>query len=412
MLLLVIPCEHSFSQETIRVIPNGTEGEVMVVKDSETKGAKIKNWNEFDGPLTTLKINVWYLEDFVAYKQDAASKEQFDLNTTLIMRDLRFALNGRFKIKRDVTWKAGLMYDTKSYKWAFRETGILVAVPELSGYIFAGRTKEAFSLEKIMVGYAIWGMERPMITDLVPILADGVKWLGYLPKQRLLWNIGFFDDFLSKNQSFSTYNWQSSARIGWLPVYSVGGKKVLSLAVEGRYGKTKNDEIQVRSRPEAYGAPYFVDTEIFPAHHSIGYGGEAYYRSGSLMFGGEYYAFKFSSIETNNPVFHGGGFMATYLITGELRPYNTATSIFGFVPVKKSVFDGGPGAWEAGLQLSNIDLDSGTITGGKFWKITPMLNWYLSENVRFELAYGYGVLDRFEKTGVTQFFQSRIQFRL
>jgi len=104
--------------------------------------------------------------------------------------------------------------------------------------------------------------------------------------------------------------------------------------------------------------------------------------------------------------------MATYLITGELRPYNTATSIFGFVPVKKSVFDGGPGAWEAGLQLSNIDLDSGTITGGKFWKITPMLNWYLSENVRFELAYGYGVLDRFEKTGVTQFFQSRIQFRL
>jgi len=334
------------------------------------------------------------------------------LNSTFIMRDLRFALNGRFKFKRDLTWKAGLMYDTKSYKWAFRETGILVAVPELSGHIFVGRTKEAFSLEKIMIGYAIWGMERPMITDLIPILADGVKWLGYLPKQRIFWNIGFFDDFLSKNQSFSTYNWQTSLRVGWLPVYSGGGKKVLSLAVEGRYGRPENDEIQVRSRPEAYGAPYFVDTDIFPAHHSIAYGGEAYYRSGPLLFGGEYYAFEFNSSETNNPIFHGGGFIASYLITGEIRPYNTATSIFGFVPVKKSVFDGGPGAWEAGIQLSNIDLDSGTLTGGKFWKITPMLNWYLSENVRFELAYGYGVLDRFGKTGATKFFQSRIQFKL
>jgi len=58
-LLLVLPCEHSFSQEPVRVIPNGTEGEVMVVKDSETKDAKIKNWNEFDGPLTTKKKNVW-----------------------------------------------------------------------------------------------------------------------------------------------------------------------------------------------------------------------------------------------------------------------------------------------------------------------------------------------------------------
>jgi phosphate-selective porin OprO/OprP len=38
-----------------------------------------------------------------------------------------------------------------------------------------------------------------------------------------------------------------------------------------------------------------------------------------------------------------------------------------------------------------------------------MINWYFSENARFELAYGYGVLDRFGKNGATHFFQSRIQ---
>lgn len=37
------------------------------------------------------------------------------------------------------------------------------------------------------------------------------------------------------------------------------------------------------------------------------------------------------------------------------------------------------------------------------------VTWYLSDNVRFELAYGYGTLDRFGLEGSTQFFQSRIQ---
>ena len=55
----------------------------------------------------------------------------------------------------------------------------MIAVPELSGDIFIGRTKEGFSLNKIMVGYAGWTMERATINDaMIPILADGIKWLG------------------------------------------------------------------------------------------------------------------------------------------------------------------------------------------------------------------------------------------
>jgi phosphate-selective porin OprO/OprP len=141
-------------------------------------------------------------------------------------------------------------------------------------------------------------------------------------------------------------------------------------------------------------------------------GGEAYYRSGSWMFGAEYYAHKFSSPETGNPLFYGGELMATWLITGEKRPYSTVTGIYGFVPVDKPVFKGGPGAWELLLRLTNIDLNGGTLSGGKFWRITPMINWYLSENLRLEFAYGFGILDRFNQKGATQFFQSRIQLTL
>jgi hypothetical protein len=41
-----------------------------------------------------------------------------------------------------------------------------------------------------------------------------------------------------------------------------------------------------------------------------------------------------------------------------------------------------------------------------------MLNWHLSGNIRFEVAYGYGSLDRFGLVGKTQFFQTRLQLVL
>ena len=104
--------------------------------------------------------------------------------------------------------------------------------------------------------------------------------------------------------------------------------------------------------------------------------------------------------------------MVSYFITGETRPYSTASGIYGFTPVARPVFKGGPGAWEVLLRYSNFDLDDGPVHGGKFWKITPMVNWYLSKEVRLEFAYGYGVLDRFNLKGATQFFQTRLQVTL
>lgn len=99
----------------------------------------------------------------------------------------------------------------------------------------------------------------------------------------------------------------------------------------------------------------------------------------------------------------------SWLPTGETRRYNTRGGFFHSVSPAKPVFQGGPGALEAVLRVSYIDLDGGNLRGGRFWRITPMVNWHLSDNVRLEVAYGYGQLDRFELNGGTQFFQSRIQ---
>ncbi|PWT87477.1 MAG: porin [Acidobacteria bacterium] len=390
--------------------PDGTEGETIVKKD-----APKKPWNEFDLGFTTIKPGLGFLYEYGTFDQDEDSKKQseignYELKPTFKVRDFRLLLSGQLNTQRTITWKTGVMYDGPSRSWFVRETGVTISVPELWGNIFIGRTKEGFSLNKVMNGYAGWTMERQMALDVIPILADGIKWLGWLPKQHLFWNAGAYGDWLSEGQSFSTYKWQLVARFGYLPIYSPENKTLLHIGTSIRYGEVKDGEIQVRSRPEANTAPYFIDTGKFPSDHSTQIGYEVYYSNHSLMLGSEYYVHNFHSPELDNPQFRGGDAVVSYILTGESRAYSTVSGIYSFVPVAKSVFKGGPGAIEVLLRYSRLNLNSDLINGGNFWRITPMVNWYLSPMIRFEVCYGYGTLDRFNLTGATQFFQSRIQF--
>ena len=157
------------------------------------------------------------------------------------------------------------MYDGPNDRWLVRQTGIMVDVPEIWGHIFVGRTKEGFSLNKVMVGYAGWTMERSTINDAtIPILADGIKWLGYAPEDRLLWNLGVFGDWLSEEQTFSTYDNQRSAawpgcRWSRAPAESC----CTSASTRGMACPMKASCGSARG-PEASPAPYFVDTPQFP----------------------------------------------------------------------------------------------------------------------------------------------------
>jgi phosphate-selective porin OprO/OprP len=289
----------------------------------------------------------------------------------------------------------------------------MVEVPEIMGQIFVGRTKEGFSLNKVMIGYGGWTNERAPISDAtLPILADGVKWLGYAPKKHLLWNVGFYGDALSEGESFSCYENQITGRLAWAPIMSPTGGNLLHLGVSARYGKVNNGKLRLRARPGAWAAPYFVETEEFEADTTKMMGLEVYYRPHSVTMGGEYFFQKVDAPASGDPLFHGGEMFITWLITGESRSYNTKGGYFNQISPRRPLFNGGPGAWEVVAHYSYADLDDGTLTGGRYWRFTPMLNWYLSDHVRWETIYGYGSLDRFGLVGKTHFFQTRLQLQL
>ncbi len=355
------------------------------------------HWNEYHGPHFTIRVGAGFLYDFSAFAQDKES----------------IIMGGRFpSLPLPTTWCLGLMYDGPANSFWVRQTGIMFQVPKILSYFFIGRQKEGFSLNKVMVGYDGWTMERFTFSDAtIPLLADGFKWLGYSKRHGFLWNLGYFNDVASKGQSFSSYSSQEVARLAWLPVHSEEEGKLIHLGFNFRYGKPVDGKLRLRSRPEDFIAPYFLDTGTFAAGsaHSLGY--ETYYRRKSLLLGSEFYFMNTYSKSGGDHMFHGGDFVATWLITGETRPYNTVGGLFKDIDPLRPVFNGGPGAWELVLRYSYTNLDNHNVQGGTFGRITPMVNWYLSENVRLEMTYGYGHLDRFNLKGNTQFFQSRIQLQ-
>jgi phosphate-selective porin OprO/OprP len=233
-----------------------------------------------------------------------------------------------------------------------------------------------------------------------------------VPEARILWNFGVYGDTFSEGHGFSTYSNQIVGRFAWLPVMSADGGRLVHLGVSGRYGKPKDSTLRLRARPGAWGAPYFVDTGEFSADSTWTTGVEAYYRPGSVTIGSELFLQNVDAPESGDPFFHGGEVFVSWLATGEVRSYNVRGGYFNQISPRRQVSDGGPGAWELVSHLTYIDLDSGTLAGGRYWRLTPMVNWYFSDNVRFEFAYGYGSLDRFDVTGKTQFMQFRLQLQI
>ena len=381
-------------------------------EDTLVRSRRFSRWNEFDGKWASIRFGGGLLVDAADYRQDEASQDQFELSPEVRMRDGRLLFKGRLKFPhRKVTWSAGFMYDGVNDVWLVRQTGIQIDLPEIKGSVFIGRQKEGFSMSKIMVGYHGWGMERmPMNDASVQLLADGVKVTGYARKHPLTWNFGVFTDALSEKQSFSIADHQVIGRLVWQPILSDEGRgNLLHIGVALRYAKSDDGQLQPRSRPEAYLAPYFVDTGKFPANSTTMTGLELYYRPGPLLIGAEYMFQHVDAPDRGNPFFHGGDVSVVWLATGESRSYNRAGGYFNAVSPARSVFSGGLGAWEIVARYSYVNLDSDSLQGGKFWRFTPMVNWHLDDSVRLEFVYGYGALDRFSLVGHTQFFQTRLQ---
>jgi phosphate-selective porin OprO/OprP len=131
------------------------------------------------------------------------------------------------------------------------------------------------------------------------------------------------------------------------------------------------------------------------------YSAEAAGTYGPLFFQGEYFWFNVERNALAPPLpglkFQGGYAEAAYALTGETRPYHSASASYGgIVPANPfSLTGGGWGAWEIAGRYSTIDLNdqlamANGVAGGRQTIYTLALNWYANCNVRLMFDYLHG----------------------
>jgi len=370
------------------------------------------HWNEYNLGFTTFLWGAAVLTDYASFNQDSLSAANLEVEPQGKIRDSRFMLFGRLRTERPITWQTGLMYDWAAQKWRVRLSMFSVDVPEISSQFQIGRLKEGLSLNRVISGYDGWTSERFTFSDAaIPLLADGIKWMGYVPEKNLLWNLGVYTNWLTEGESYSYYQHQVVGRLIYLHMNSDTSGSLWHAGVGMHIGKPENGVLRLKSKPEVFAAGNFIDTGEFPASLGTIAGLEVYHRDGPWLYGTEYYVEQANSREATDPFFHGGDAMVSWIVTGETRPYAAPLGTFRAVSPARPVFKGGPGAVEVVLRASYIDLDSDSLNGGKFWRITPMVNWHLNDQARLEVSYGIGGLDRFGGHSRTEFFQARLQLQ-
>ena len=202
-----------------------------------------------------------------------------------------------------------------------------------------------------------------------------------------VWGADMDDDATSEDDE----DWQTGGRLTYAPYYGKG--RVLHLGFWGNYFQNLDaSNITFDPRPESHIMSSMVSTgAITTTDDLVRWGGELAGTYGPASLQGEYVRADIDRTSSGNVTtdfdFYGWYLEGSYFLTGETRNYNGGAGKFDRITPLKSLYQGGPGAWQVAVRYSGIDLDAGTITGGVEHNWTLGLNWYVNPYIRFMANY-------------------------
>ncbi|UCH46567.1 MAG: hypothetical protein JSU95_10590 [Betaproteobacteria bacterium] len=258
-----------------------------------------------------------------------------------------------------------------------------------------GKQKEPISMERLMGMVFLPWQERSAAADaLLPSRNVGVVWSGNAPQRYSTWAFGVFNPGLDAGQSVDENATQFVGRLTWAPFRSEDESNLLHLGFGYRYSNMKAG-FRFFTEPEFNKSPIFVDTGfgtdtgLRPADDTSTYNLELSWRKGPVWLASEYFRTDVTNPSLYDPSFTGYFVSASWVLTGEMRPYNKNNGLFRPVPVAKTVYQNGKGAWEIGARYSDTDLDDGLVNGGEIQVASLGLNWWLTPAFSFGGNYRY-----------------------
>lgn len=374
---------------------------------------------------TKLKLGVLIHHDWFWYDQDRAQQRQVDLEDGVEFRRARLYLSG--KIYDNLNFKTE--YDFEEGDADFKDVYLeLTGVPALQN-IRVGHFKEPFSMEELSSDNDIPLMERSLPNIFAPSRNAGIMvhggFLGEAKKERLTAAAGIFRTTDDYGNDANDGGYSGTVRVSGLPWYANDGHQLVHLGA-GYTHRNPEDITRIRQRPEAHDAIRFVDTGEFEVEDIDAVSLEAAMLYGPLTLQGEYFFNDVNTRNLGNRNFSGYYVQASYMLTGESRPYKNSAGVFDRIKPKHNFKlggeDAGWGAWELALRYSNIDLNDGhtdfidsllgrqdEIRGGEENNFTVGLNWHLNPSARIMWDYTHADLDSPIYRGNLNIFQTRFQ---
>lgn len=308
-------------------------------------------------------------------------------------RNLRVCLSGQFV--RNLEYKAEVSFANH----VFTVTDLFIRVTHLPavGNLTIGHFKEPRSLEQLASNNDITFLERALPAVFSSRRGFGLMAGNQAPDGRMTWAAGVFHTYDDPvwGSTDDGDSWDVTGRVTGLPVYEEDGRSLLHMGAS--YGlRLPDDPVRFKQRPEAYFMPNFTDTKDIGADsvHRLGF--EAAWVKGPFSVQGEYQAAGCAAPSAGNPWLQGLYAQASYLLTGESRPYDRASGVFkGVRPLKNVGEDGGYGAWEVAARYSCLNLNQGELPASArdVQDFTFGLNWYLCPNARVMWNYVHSWVD-------------------
>jgi phosphate-selective porin OprO/OprP len=281
-----------------------------------------------------------------------------------------------------------------------------------------GKQKEPISGERVQSLLYNHMQERSAPADaFLPSRNVGVVWNGNSPEKYSSWAFGIFNDWFDADQDFNESGTQYVGRLTWAPLRSQDESNLLHLGLGYRYSDAK-EGFRYQTEPEFNQSPVFVDTGtgldggVLPAERLETWNAELSWRRGPLWLASEYTRAKVDSPVLGNPVFDGYFVGLSWILSGEMRPYNSKSGTFGAVPISRSVYQNGKGAWELVARWSNIDLNDSLVEGGDMDIASLGLNWWLTPFFGLNFNYRYIWNERNGLTDTSSGLNSRIVLML
>ena len=377
-------------------------------------------WNERAFPGIALQLHITAMTDGAFFVQDAASVAQVgDVPNDALFRLDNLEVDGQLRAPFPWSFQIEAEYDgadqlNSQRGWTLSGLNVTIPIGKLFS-VTIGNQSEGVTMERLANSYDLVFMERStMSSALTTARSTGVRLKGILAGGRMNWSAGWYNGWLTNDLSFSESGNIVNGRIAGLPVDSSDGRRLLHLGAWGVYAEAQQDQLESRSRPEVYEAPFFVDTGSVPGLSTTGFGVEFAAVEGPVTLAAEYTHSAGNAPQAGDPHFDGYYVQGSWAITGETRPYDHSCGCFGELqPFRSLSFrHGGAGAFEVGARYSNIDLTSGAVDGGKFGRWSGAFSWFPTDEFRFEFNYGYGTLQRSGIQGRTHFYQLRLQWEI